>query len=314
MLKSHNIPICSLASTHWVRYYAYTTSGYSNRALHALIMKKFCKIWTSWHQTAICWLFGDQLAAHKSAETVKACMDERVMCWLLPANTLHFLQPLDDKIFARFKQVLKSNGKLVGKGSTAAELTATSALYHAAYEAERIAFTDKVIICAFENTGLYPFNLQRIMSLTMDNLGKKEVATKAKYVQAMRKAVEHKLHKPGPKIEMMKGTAWVQATKLFLPYELVEAHEKTKKEKEEKAKMKRKAAEQKKEEALAKRAAQTCGAEGCTTVTRKEGGASGWQKCIHCGMLFCKKHATLYALHVEDCAKSDDEGVGMVAI
>ena len=50
------------------------------------------------------------------------------------------------------------------------------------------------------------------MSLTMDNLGKKEVATKAKYVQAMRKAVEHKLHKLGPKIEMMKGTARVQAT------------------------------------------------------------------------------------------------------
>ena len=40
------------------------------------------------------------------------------------------------------------------------------------------------------------------MSLTMNNLGKKEFATKPKYVQTMRKAVEHEIYKTGFKIEM----------------------------------------------------------------------------------------------------------------
>ena len=70
----------------------------------------------------------------------------------------------------------------------------------------------------------------------MDNLDKKEVETKTKYVYVMRKAVEHKLHRPGLKIEIKKGTAWVQATKLLSWYKLVETHEKTKQEKEKKIK------------------------------------------------------------------------------
>ena len=64
----------------------------------------------------------------------------------------------------------------------------------------------------------------------MDNLGKKDVAIKAKYVQAMRRAVEQTPHKPGPSIEMKKSTARVQATKLFLPYELVKTHKTPEKE------------------------------------------------------------------------------------
>ena len=52
------------------------------------------------------------------------------------------------------------------------------------------------------------------------------------------------------------------------------------------------------------------------TYTRKQGGASGWKKCEHCGMLFCKKHGKEYCQHVIECAKDDnsDDGVAAYAI
>ena len=72
--------------------------GYSNKQVHAQIMEKISKIWTESNPATYCWLFGDQLAAHKSPDTVEKCLNSHVMCWLLPTNTSHFLQPLDNKI------------------------------------------------------------------------------------------------------------------------------------------------------------------------------------------------------------------------
>ena len=82
----------------WKRYYAFTASGYSNRELHGQIMDWFGKVWMEQHLTDYCWLFGDQLAAHKCPQTVEKCLEQRVMSWLLLANTSHFLQPLKNKI------------------------------------------------------------------------------------------------------------------------------------------------------------------------------------------------------------------------
>ena len=78
-------------------------------------------------------------------------------------------------------------------------------------------------------------------------------------------------------------------------------------EKEQKVKIKRKAAQMKKEESQAKRAARTCSTMDCLTYTKKEGGAQGWSKCEHCGMLFCKKHKAEHILHATMCAKEEDE-------
>ena len=150
----------------WKRYYTYTKSGYSNKVLHAQIMEKFASIWAEQSESEFCWLFGDQLAAHKSPDTVEKALKNNVMCWLLPANTSHFLQPLDDTIFAWFKQELKMVGKKLGFSHSITPDEITLALYNAGYKAERIAFTPCVIQKAFANTGLWPFNPDRIMELT----------------------------------------------------------------------------------------------------------------------------------------------------
>ena len=166
----------------WKRYYAFTASGYSNWELHGQIMDWFGKVWMEQHPTDYCCLFGDQLAAHKCPQTVEKCLEQRVMSWLLPANTSHFLQPLDNKIFAHFKQKLQTCDKKLTVGHTLSFNELSVALYHAGYEAEQSAFTEKVIKWAFENTGLWPFNPKQMLELTAKNMGKVDDDSKSKHV------------------------------------------------------------------------------------------------------------------------------------
>ena len=142
----HIEPQTRLLRGNWKRFYTFTGSGYSNKQVHAQIMEEFSKIWTELNPATYCWLFGDQLAAHKSPDTVEKCLNSHVMCWLLPANTSHFLQPLDDKIFACFKQLLQRSSNNLTVGHTLSPDELAMALYHAGYEAECVVLSDKVII------------------------------------------------------------------------------------------------------------------------------------------------------------------------
>ena len=90
----------------------------------------------------------------------------------------------------------------------------------------------------------------------------------------------------------------------------------TKVEREHKVKIKRKAAEMKKEDTKAKIAAFTCAADGCITYTNVDGGSATWKKCKHCGCLFCRKHLSKFKIHVAECEKDDESanGDGMVGV
>ena len=123
----------------------------------------------------------------------------------------------------------------------------------------------------------------------------------------MKRAVEHKLAPQQKKLGIKQGKAKVQATKLFSPLELLEAHRLTAYEKEHKAKLKREAAESKQKEATAKAAARTCGAAACETRSRSIGGSKAWSKCPNCGMLFCKRHFEEFEEHSVLCAQNTED-------
>ena len=100
--------------------------------------------------------------------------------------------------------------------------------------------------------------------------------TNAHHIHAMRQFVEHMLESQKRSTSVKQGKAKVQATKLFSPFELVNAAYLTKLEKEQKAKIKQEASEQKKEAKLAKRATRTtnnqlshCMMTTNTTIIRK---------------------------------------------
>ena len=66
----------------------------------------FCNAWQEISKSRYCYDFGDQLGAQKNDIVTKKCLKKIVFICLLPANTSHFLQPLDDVVFACFKQTL----------------------------------------------------------------------------------------------------------------------------------------------------------------------------------------------------------------
>ena len=169
----------------WPRFYAFTDTGYRNKSLHARIMKKFGELCRQRHPSAWCYLFVDQLSAHKVPTTVKDALEMGVMCWLLPANTSHFLQPLDDTIFAWFKKILGSSAAKIRLHQDASPLQVRMAMNQAGFEAEKKAFTDRVIQRSFQNNSLYPFDPDWILHLLDLNAGTNIKSTQESHIQVM---------------------------------------------------------------------------------------------------------------------------------
>ena len=108
-------------------------------------------------------MFGDQLGAHKSATVTEACLKRNVLSCLLPANTSHFLQPLDDTVFAWFKQAVSNEfkGYKLSQQTTSQDIKCM--MFEATYHAEVLAFTERVIKRSFSNTGMFPWNRDLIL-------------------------------------------------------------------------------------------------------------------------------------------------------
>ena len=94
--------------------------------------------------------------------------------------------------------------------------------YGIAYEAERVAFSVRVIISSFRATGLYPFDPKRIMYLAQKNAGQEFGNTKAICAAELAASVGKKLAPVEEKKETTTGKLAVTPNTLFNP---VEAHE-----------------------------------------------------------------------------------------
>ena len=92
----------------WPRFFCFTQSTYNNSEVHRDIMKKFCEVWKLHNPNLHCYVFGDQLACHYDIETVRSSLQDHIFIWSLPANTSHFLKPLDDACFARLNQGIRT--------------------------------------------------------------------------------------------------------------------------------------------------------------------------------------------------------------
>merc|ERR1712070_863707 len=85
------------------RFFAVTKSGSMNKELNCAMIEKFREVWKEQNPGFHCYLFSDQLSSHSNVKMVREALKDGVLLWSLVANTSHFLQPLDDVCFARFK-------------------------------------------------------------------------------------------------------------------------------------------------------------------------------------------------------------------
>ncbi len=137
-------------------------------------MGKFCEIYRSRHQGLDCTLLLDNLAVHHKPGPLLAAFDSNVKVQFLPPNTSHFLQPLDDKVFAIFKQQLATLATNFadalawqGEKSTPLEIiTAVSSI------ASKVAFKKQNIVESFANCDIWPFSPEKIRLAAGVNVGK----------------------------------------------------------------------------------------------------------------------------------------------
>mgnify|MGYP001796369992 CR=1 FL=1 len=286
-------------------YFAYTATSFNNKELHAHIMDQFGKLWMERGDNKHCWLFGDQLGCHKQADVVMKALGQNVMCWLLPANCSHFLQPLDDKIFANFKGKVSSKAKELTQAHLFSSEDYSKLLHLAAYEAVEDAFTERVVKRAFANTGIWPFDPARIMDLAKHNAGLKKQKTKGKYLGAMKRIAEGVItpQKQKPK-QIKQGKVKIQANTTFSPWQLIEKENEAKQQQIVKVEMKKAAASQKAIDKQTERAQRTCAAAGCDIVSQKQGGTKQWKKCPTCSKIFCKMHHAEFNAHVSGCMQT----------
>jgi hypothetical protein len=291
----------------WPRFYAYTPSGYTNSGLHAEIVGVFSKMWHDEHKNVHCWLFSDQLGAHKCADAVADALGRGVMCWLFPANTSHFLQPLDDLVFANFKQHLKESMRAVQWSAALTPFHFECFLYQLTYEAEKKALKKNVIKSAFFSTGIFPFDNAKILARTAAYAGKLKSESRFEFLSAMRSTVDNILQARAFSATLVTSKVTVEKNVLYLPFQLLEKGAEIREQRRLEAESKVAARREIQEAKEAKKLAKTCVSEGCRRYSNSDGRAAGWKKCVVCDALFCKQHYNEFFKHIEICEDTDLE-------
>lgn len=140
----------------WPRYVMYNRSGNVATTEWTRILDLIHLHWSLIAKDRHCILFFDQYPAHLSSNWADSFLMKGIHAFPLPPNTTHFLQPLDDVVFAHYQRCRKSlvadtRDKLSFRGCPNSEY-----VLDLAYKAERRALTCTIIKGAFERVGLEP--------------------------------------------------------------------------------------------------------------------------------------------------------------
>ena len=137
-----------------------------NGELFEKVMDKFVKLWKMHFGGLHCFVFGDQLASHVNENVTKSAMESGVFC----RATARFLQVLDSFIFATLKNALTAEMSKVLACVAYSSFSEQALLFAAMYSAERVAFTKRVILASWRETGMYPVGEAKIRKLMDQNL------------------------------------------------------------------------------------------------------------------------------------------------
>ena len=166
------------AKVKWKRDYGfrefvcYTETGFVNKPLFEKILLKFEELWHQDNPGLKCLLLGDNCSTHLDVDTMLDMYLKGVHMAFFAPLTTHFSQPLDSTIFALLKPLVYAlleqkvfNLQLLRKSTkrtTVAE----------AQEAAIQTLTKGIIKDAFEKTGIWPWNPEKLLTLAQEQLGK----------------------------------------------------------------------------------------------------------------------------------------------
>ena len=246
-------------------YYCFSSTGYITGELWVPILEKFKEQMSVLAPGITPALLVDNASVHKVREVIDWCVQNHIHMFFLPAHCTHFLQPLDSTIFARLKQEII---RLLEQNITMASIWKRDlgTLMLEITQKARTVITKKVIVHAWKNVGLVPWNPQIILENVKSNVGKvlDEKSKRTALVRKMAGIVEEKIKQSAATLKRGKHRVQVQgenngklvsAEELKVLYEQQEEEKRQKNElrKEKKAKKREQVIEQKKREIARKK-------------------------------------------------------------
>ena len=289
------------------RIFMHSECGYFDKSSMEHAMTMFSKFWCAAYPGLNCVLIGDQLAAHKQTHVIKALADKRIFCCLMPTNTSHFLQPLDNMPFAALKKAWTATTESISfAAAVGAQKLASGDLLPLAIASES-AMTSAVIKAGFRNTGLCPWNPKLIRKLAANNVGRFDLPIEPTAVELCASAASavisaHQTNMRDSVERHQRVKAKVQRNTSFTTDELLALGEKVESEAAEKKrraddaaveKADKKRAKLANKEARTKQKAVDDENKTCTGCTAKHYGGKGWLVCKHCELSYaCPKCRT----------------------
>ena len=151
----------------WIYRYVLTPTSYLDKAAFREMMLDFAKIWDRHHKT-FAYVMMDRCSTHVDEKVIEELFDVNVRVILLPANTTHFAQPLDQEPLGEFQRQF---GRLVWEKVDFIDKACpehpkpTVAFFSALYDASRTAFSKKLIVAGFRTAGIWPWNSQNFAQI-----------------------------------------------------------------------------------------------------------------------------------------------------
>lgn len=133
---------------------------------------RLATLWTTHCPGLHLTLLADNLAVHRDVKVLAALLKARINVFFLPPNTSHFLQPLDDLVFAIYKSQLVQLARELSEALIRNDIkwNAAQVLTAVTIQAEQKALQPDKIVASFANVHLLPFDAEKIMEMARNNI------------------------------------------------------------------------------------------------------------------------------------------------
>ena len=164
--KQVSIPVCQRSRSRklYREYFIFTETGYSKKETFPIMLAQFEKDFHRLYPAVDAVVYMDRLRSHVTADVLATMIGRGLHGVLLPAGTTHFMQPLDDAVFACFKNLLRGHrDQQLGTFPVQPGIQENPLLL-ATVQAFDASVNPAVIVAAFNNTGIYPWNSEKILA------------------------------------------------------------------------------------------------------------------------------------------------------
>lgn len=164
------IPATTRAGGPLATYFVFSSTGYLKGGLWLPILQMFKAEMTKLQPGIDPTLLIDNASPHRPIAALRWAVKNKVHLIFLPAHCTHFLQPLDDAIFAQFKGILRSlMQKKFSRSQDIRPKIASEILKVAATARQFI--TPHLIKTAFKDVGIHPWDASLIVTHAKANIG-----------------------------------------------------------------------------------------------------------------------------------------------